>query len=400
MFGLFILFSYAWPLDNGSGGEAEKEVTSTFCDYRPKKTPHFHEGIDIPEDPNAYALQICVWPIYCGKVVKVSNSSKIVVIAHYAYHIEYDENNIPQVVLDYPLEEGSRYIHADPTCEEDETVIGLDAPDSRVCNPVAYGWNMENNHLHLEYRKPAPTKSSLKSSINPFSIPALNAPDNISPTLDYLYVDASEQGDAEVECWNFLGYNFNEYYNSTEASPFIKLELPTETPDNDLDDPHILIKGERKVRFVLEGDDEVTKGYTGCAPYEIMLFLNTDKIGGLNTEESHYYVRFDSLSSSTDEKHQEEDVYHVDAPLESGINAPQYYRLYPYDAGGNGLPCCILSGDKVLKTEELDDGCYQIRIFATDYRGNVKTADVHFYILKNEQGWVDFCRCFTNEEEE
>ena len=180
---------YSWPILPIPQG---KRVTSTFCDYRPEKILHFHEGMDIPEDPNAYALQICVWPIHCGKVIEVEPT--IVLIQHYAYHIEYGMNGYPQVVLDYPLEEGSRYIHANPACGKDEIVIGLDASDPRVCNPVAYGWNMENNHLHLEYRKPAPTKSSLKSSINPFSIPALNAPDNISSTLDYLYVDVSEQG--------------------------------------------------------------------------------------------------------------------------------------------------------------------------------------------------------------
>jgi len=190
-----------------------------------------------------------------------------------------------------------------------------------------------------------------------------------------------------------LGYEFDTLYRDTtyEGITFKKLKLPAETPDNDLDDPHIMISGNRKVRFVLGGHDNFFSATDRGAPYELSLFLfDTDSTGVI--QKSYYTLRFDSLLDSTDEVHQEEDVYHVSAPLISDVNAPQYYRLYPCDFGGDGLPGCIVTQDTVLETENLDEGMYRIRIYARDYNANEKTADIHFYIRKGN--WVDFCRGF------
>ena len=101
-----------------------------------------------------------------------------------------------------------------------------------------------------------------------FIIDALNPTDDYPPILNYLYVDYAFKGDAKVECWNFLGYDFSQYYSeTTNVWTFVKLTLPAETPDYDLDDPHILIDGNRRVFFVLEAYDNITQVNTGAAPY-------------------------------------------------------------------------------------------------------------------------------------
>ncbi|MGQ9465962.1 MAG: hypothetical protein ACUVQ4_09760, partial [bacterium] len=208
-----------------------------------------------------------------------------------------------------------------------------------------------------------------------------------------LYVDYSCHGDANVENMNFLSYEFDQLYRDTtyQGITFKKLKLPPETSDNDLDDPHILISGNRKVRFVLEGHDNFFSTTDRGAPYELSLFLFDADFGGV-TKKSYYTVKFDSLLGSSDEVHQEEDVYHVSAPLISGIGAPQYYRLYPCDSVIPGLPGCVITGATELKTEDLDEGMHRIRVYARDYNDNEKTADVHFYIRKSN--WVDFRRGF------
>jgi hypothetical protein len=250
---LLLIMGYAWPLDDGYGNQGDKKITSNFGDFRPAygiHVSHLHEGIDIPEPDNAQTLEIFVWPIDCGVIWRVLDYT--VEVIHYNYHIEYDSQGYPYIVLDDSKNEGSRYIHATPVigCEVWDTVIGLDSPDARLVDPIANGWGMDGDHLHLEYRKPG----SMERPINPFFISELCPSDYSYPILNYLYVDFENYGDADVWCWDeFLGHDFTQYYAETtyNDTTYAKLTLPIETPYNDLDDPHIIISGNKKVHFVL-----------------------------------------------------------------------------------------------------------------------------------------------------
>jgi len=283
---------------------------------------------------------------------------------------------------------------------------------------IAENTTFYNNHLHFEIRRPEPESGSAnyKNSCNPFVVDtALRTSDGQGPNLDYLFVDGdtAHQGDATISPWNFLDCNFDDYYDSTAASPFIQCLLPDTSRDNDLDDPHFLVSGECKVRFVLRAKDRASDGSGStphCAPYIIALYLDT----ALMTDPSEdraciegakpfYKVRFDTLLNvnNRNERWDEEDVYHTESPLRShiadqtGDSTRLYFRLYPYDANDNGLPGCILQdnsllADSVLRTEDLEEGIHRIRLYARDIRTNDKIADVHFYIHKSD--WVDFCR--------
>lgn len=373
---LFVLsvFGYQWPMMDTLGKPDNKIVESNFGDYR---SGHIHEGIDIPPQPNALQDSLYIWPI----------DSAIVVFGRTTYNVRIRRYTSS---FTNPTNEGWRYLHAytEGICEVGDTLL-LD-------DPVAKGWQFDPNypsHLHLEYRLRG--GDTLKDSKNPFMIDSLCVKDTIRPILNHLYVDYSCHGNATVANLNFLGYKFDSLFRDTtyQGITFKKLKLPAETPFNDLDDPHILVSGNRKVRFVLGGHDNFFKTSDMGAPYELNLFLAMeDTTLGVYLFYPYYTLRFDSLLGSSDEVHQEEDVYHVSAPLISGIDAPQYYRLYPCDSAGNGLPGCIITGSTVLKTEDLDEGMHRIQIYAKDYQNYTKTADVHFYIRKSN--WVDFCRGF------
>jgi len=293
------------------------------------------------------------------------------------------------------LSHGSCYIHMDVI---DTTIQHIG--QIYIGDLISYQTTFWNNHLHLDYRRPHSLSGS--NVINPFTLSILQVSDTSRPILKYLYVDYSCHGNASVQNLNFLNYRFDIIGNDTvyrdttyQGITFKKLKLLSETPSNDLDDPHILISGNCKVRFILEGHDNFFSSTDRGAPYELILFLLDVDSGVGVVPIKCYKLRFDSLLGSADEVHQEEDVYHVSAPLISGIGAPQYYRLYPCDSVTAGFPSCVITDTLVvdtmlIKTENLDEGMHRIRISVRDYNNNTKTADVHFYIRKSN--WVDFCR--------
>lgn len=361
--------TYRWPIPGGF-----KDVISTYCDYRPASSPpHFHEGIDI-RSPLSEDVQCITKNFQLMALPDSGYDGWIVYVRHYTEDSAMAACN-----------HGSRYIHM---YDVNDTLNRTDTVYQNVY--ISHQTDFKDNHLHLEYRR-IPVGGDEGTSLNPFLIDELVSNDNYSPTLNALYVDNVTRGDADVECLNFLGYEFDSLYKDTtyQSVTYKKLTLPIETPDNDMDDPHILIGGNCKVRFVLGGHDNLYATTDIAAPYEFAIYLDTNIVNLLNP---HYHVIFDSLLGSTDEVHQEEDVYHVEPPLISSINAPQYYRLYPFDSAGNGLPGCIITQGTVLETENLEEGMHRIRVYARDFETHTKTGDVHFYILKSN--WVDFCRGF------
>jgi len=365
--------TYFWPIPGG-----DKIVISNLGDYRPETSPaHFHAGIDIPTDTVDYKED--VWTITLSFRVDTIIHKDYTGIG-YIVKVQHFSNDTTK-----ELSHGSRYIHMNDI--EPDLQIG----SVYIGDLISYQTTFWQNHLHLDYRRPHSLSGS--NVINPFVLPILQVDDTLKPILNHLYVDYSCHGDADVENLNFLSYEFDTLYGDTMGGgiTFTKLKLPTESPDNDLDDPHILISGNRKARFVLGGHDNFYSTTDRGAPYELSLFLfDADSLGV--RQKSYYTLRFDSLLGSPDEVHQEEDVYHVSAPLISDIGAPQYYRLYPCDSVISGLPGCVITGTAELKTEDLDEGMHRIKIYAKDYENNTKTADVHFYIRKSD--WVDFCRGF------
>jgi len=368
------VYSYQWPMFDQYGQPDNKKVSSGYCSFRPAYNsvqPHFHGGIDIPEQENAQQYNLYIWPIDYGVVTNIGGTHPFewIKIRHY----NYTNNQFKDAKC-----EGSVYRHANPCCAEGDSLT-LD-------DPVAEGWNMYKpgeEHLHLEYRI---IGSGSEDYNNPFTITELQIEDNNAPRLFYLYVDYSRQGSADVACWEYLGSDFGQYYGSITGGgyTFLKLTLPEETPWNDWDDPHFIIAGTRKVRFVIQIWDT-----SNVAPYHYYLSLDTsivDLAGSRYESSAHYEVKFDILKVS--EYLQEEVIYHEGEPIISGLGKLGYYRLYPYGTALN----CVLSENKVLETENLEQGQHRIRISAKDYTGNTKTADVHFYIKNSD--WVDYCRAF------
>ncbi len=375
---------YSWPLYP----VLERYCRGTFCEYR---SGHFHEGIDIPASGSFTVYATTDTFKYIGNSWNAEDQY-IVTVQHYT------QSGSSQ----WPLDEGSRYIHMyniNTTLSEGEIYVG---------EPLAVNTGFLDIHLHFEMRWPAPVGVSglenIFNAYNPFIKDNLcpdDPDDDYKPVLDYLYADGDvdHQGNATINSWNFLGYDFMNYYDSTTVSPFIRLTLPTESSGNDLDDPHIMISGNCKVRFILKAKDEVTSGYPNCAPYSISLFFADQIPCGedelYDPEKTPFHqVKFDELENEfgQNETYDEEDVYHTESPLVSD-QSTFYYRLYPHDKNGDGYPDCIINPSRYLSTEGLQNGQYPIRIVVTDYEGNTKTADVHFYVRK--QNWVDYCRAFN-----
>lgn len=313
-----------------------------------------------------------IWPIDYAIVNGIGGQhpNEWIKIRHYDYESGH---------LTSAKDEGSCYRHANPVCSVNDT-LNLD-------DPVAEGWDMYQpgeEHLHLEYRIPG----TLADYQNPFTITELQVEDTDAPKLYCLFVDYSWQGSADVACWEYMGSNFGQYYGTITGGgrTFLKLTLPAETPLNDWDDPHFIIAGSRKVRFVIQMWDT-----NNVAPYHYHLALDTsivDLAGFGYGDSAHYEVKFDILHAS--EYLNEEAVYHIEDPIISSWGKSGYYRLYPYGS----LPNFILSGNTVLSTENCEEGQHRIRLTAKDYKGNTKTADVHFYIKNSD--WVDYCRAFEN----
>jgi len=369
------LFAYQWPMKDKDGNPDNQKISSTFGEYR---SGHFHEGIDIPPQPNADTDTLYIWPIDYGIVVDINT--------YYVRIQHYDAS------FSSAKDEGSGYIHAyvRGVCGLGEQMV-LD-------NPVARGWDFEDStyapHLHLELRMPG----DLTNSKNPFFISELLVNDTNPPTLHSVYVDYSLYGNANVENWEYLGSNFEQYYSivydTTGGDTFVALYLPAETPSNDWDDPHIIISGNRKIRFTVKAWDTPNTANV-CGPYTVKMYID-DNIYALSGDTDSlpiYKVQFDSLiNTGSPDKYEEEDVYHTEKPIPSGMGMEKYYRLYPHDDSANGLPAVIGTGNRVLQTENLEEGQHMIRIIATDWNGYQKTGDFHIYIRKSE--WVDYSRSF------
>jgi hypothetical protein len=223
----------------------------------------------------------------------------------------------------------------------------------------------------------------------------LRIDDYQAPIIDFVYVDHSLYGDANVECWNFLKKSFSTYYDSVIGGgrKFIKLEIPAETPYDDWDDPHIIISGERKARFIVKAWDIATNEIVG--PYKVELYVDLG-IEDLSREwgaSPIYEVSFDSLINIgfSPDKYEEEDIYHVEQPIPSGWGTEKYYRLYPHDANNDGYPAPLIRNG-LLRTENLEEGHHMIRVIVKDWNEIRKTGDFHIYIRRSE--WVDYPRSF------
>ncbi len=201
-----IMYGYQWPMQDTLGNPDNKIVESNFGDYR---AGHIHEGIDIPDQPNAQFDSLYIWPI--DYAIVVYRTTYTVRIRHYPSS------------FDTAKDEGSRYLHAnsDGICAVGDTLM-LD-------DPVAKGWSFDPTyepHLHLEYR--AHGGDNLNDSRNPFVIGALQVTDTMLPILDHLYVDYSCHGDADVENLNFLSlvasiFRWTIIFRPTEVGRYITI---------------------------------------------------------------------------------------------------------------------------------------------------------------------------------
>lgn len=372
---------YTWPLYP----VLDQYVSGVFCEYR--STNHFHEGIDIPASGGGYYVYATTDTFkYIGSFPYLAGYGLIVQ--------HYTEYNNAQMILD----EGSRYIHVtayNQNLTEGQVYVG---------EPLAENIQLDDNHLHFEMREPAPIIDDEKNARNPFKNENLSPVDEDVPYVDFLFVDGDpgHYGNATINEWNFLGYDFNSYYNDGIAIPYVQLLLPPESRDNDLDDPHFLISDNCQVRFTLQAKDRITPepGTSNCGLYWISLYTDTCLAAG--PEESpyligsmpYYEVKFEILDNTFyDETHDEEDVFHTEPPLQS-TNSTFYYRLYPTDANNSGhIPDCVITKSIVLRTEDLDEGHHRIRVVVEDKEGNVKTGDAHLY--KRMQDWIDYSRGFS-----
>lgn len=373
------LFGYQWPMKDSLNNSDNMIIESNLGDFRSGSYPrHIHEGLDIPNQWYALRDSLYIYSIDTGIVV--IKSAYTLKIRHYSK----SQNNI------IALNEGSRYLHASTgtVCDLGDTIY--------LYTPIARGWEFDptySSHLHLEYKT---GDTNFLNTKNPFFLDTLQLHETMLPELKYLYVDDNKKGNATVNNFNFLGYSFDTLYSDTtyQSVTFKKLKLKNIQPEEDLLQPHIFVTGNRKVKFIVEGHDNFYNSNDRGAPYELSLFLfDIDSSGVLL--KPYYTLRFDSLAAYHDEVHLTEDIYHYEPPCTSGINAPQYYRLYPYDYFNNGyLPQCIVTGFTELKTDSLPEGLYRIRISSKDYRSNIKTADIHMYIKYSNTNWVDLCRGF------
>lgn len=369
--------TYRWPFVTGQGADT---IISNFCDFRPQdvSTPHFHEGIDI---------RACSTSRKAYDVISITSGYEILSNPDsfsYGWIVKtrfYTDDTLGTLIPN----QGAHHIHML------EINDSLQANKCYINTYLSHQTKFWRNHLHLEYIMLG-TNSYSK---NPFHITELPIPlaDATSPILNKIYVDYFVLGSATVDSLNFLGYNFDQLYNS---GTFKECSLPTSTPANDLDDPHIMVYGNRIVKFVLQGWDHFNKTDDYATPSIISTYIDHN-ISSL--EKACYIVRFDSLLSSPDEVHQEEDVYYVTAPCSSAYGSAQYYRLYPHDNSSDGMPGCIITDtlvvDSVLvKTDNLEEGMHRFRVVAEDKAGHKKTGDIHFYLRIND--WVDISRSFQD----
>lgn len=368
--------TYRWPFVTGQGADT---IISNFGDYRPLDVtlPHFHEGIDIRADDTL------------GKtydVISVTSGFKVIAeptLKSYGWVIttQYYTNDTSA-----PVDPAQGSIHMHMLTKNDSLANGM----KYINTFISHGTTFWRDHLHLQYE----ILGGNSYSKDPFYITRLpiQVPDDKSPVLYKIYVDDWIEGDAIVDSINFLGYYFDSLYNSSGS--FIALKLPDPTPDDDLDDPHIMISGNRKVRFVLQGWDHFNRSDDYGTPYIVASYI------GLNTilyEQACYMVRFDSLLYT--DVYQSEDVYYPTAPCSSAFGASQYYRLYQHDYSNDGLPGCIITDKTIVDTtgihteiEIFNEGMHRLRIYAEDRAGHYKTGDIHFYLRKSD--YIDVCRGF------
>ncbi len=349
-----------WPIV----GASDKIITSNLGDYRDN---HFHLGIDIP-----------------AQTASVRSYSKTFLYLSHVYHPTY----YWFVCVDHYSDDssshmisGSQYIHMNTidTLLEDGTVYS----DVNLANNTGF----LDNHLHFDFYTPSADTAIWEEAMNPMAQDSLEPLDYIAPILDKMYVDGSFKGSATISCLNYLGYFFDSLYADTtdpvHQRTFKKLKLH-DTPNYDLDDPHIIISDNCDAKFIVRCYDNFSAANDRGAPYELGLYLDRNIVDCIF---DHFKIRFDFIAWS--DRNKEEYIYHMEPPCSTIFATDaQFHRLYHYDTN---LPSCIVSQD-ILRTENLDEGMHRIRIYAKDYHQYTITGDVHFYVRRSS--WVDFCRGF------
>jgi hypothetical protein len=389
-----------WGFPQGGGDPVVFiEDYAAFQEYRPPYqggSSHFHGGSDLAGgwwSGYDWYLYVCSY-YYKVSYVDRNNPDDGQVTAWHG-HMEWDANQTPPkyVFVPQPQDSGSWYFHLKSI--RPELYDGYEGDND---DPIASGHysSLHDGHCHLEMVKVAGLHAyQRRTRHNPLLHEFMRneAQDAWAPGLESMFVDVSGvQGDATVQCWEFLNSTFVQYYSNIGNS-FRGLKIRQrsilESP-YDWNDPHILVSGNRKVRLVVKSLDTIEMitrlgYYSKCAPYRFYLCVDTGA-PTMHREPTQYWfaVKFDSIkkaSSSETEQLWYGAVYHTQSPLVTSLDPTHYYfRLYPYYWNGN-IPCCVLTPSNVIQSEALSEGAHRVRVVAYDANSNERDADVWMYII-------------------
>jgi hypothetical protein len=396
--------NYAWPVVDYDSS-VEKKVFGVFMEPRTPDSAHLHTGIDIRGEADSSHWLQPISLVYEPFSYGPTSNGHGVLLGVYQHDCN-DELSRRRG------DSATQYLHMTDVFQYIKDAI-RDNDTLWYQEPFWYAdstRHLYQDHVHLDLvlaDDQQPQEDWVYQYMNPFVNESLRVDDSTPPQLDSVWLDCGWQvGAGHVSSWSFLGKTFD-----TTTTGFAKLTrvgfAANDDPASDWDDPHFSIDSSPyKVRFYLKCHDANAWYPYDLAPYRIYMGIDDDIYDDaqdpsrlMSANRMWFALQFDTMKNPAQEQDREYlrigCTYSLYTPLVTSSVDPRYYvRLFPYTDGSYTPPCAVLTTDEP-KTESLSRGVHRVRLVAYDWAANRTDRDFYFYLKKEEDHWVDYCRGLT-----
>ncbi len=401
-----------WPVVGQNGGEVVDLINSNFGEFR--NTNRFHLGIDVQETPNTQVYPVTTARLVTNPFLNNSETYYIMVLEHRKVE---NENFIPT------QNSYSVYIHFLPGHYNADLVMGSIVGPLGSDNEtyLADGDYLEANHLHfniLTDLNGSNTNIDDDQAINPLSrvqdndVRPHDTSDPQRPLLHAIYFNTVDA--------DFEGLNYPQIYNTiSEGTPtfnYHQIEYDGtdgiyDDNDDDFQIPRVLIEPTNtnsRIRLFVRASDSWNGGGFACNKVIVYIDQYAENVPVFNTP--YYQLNFEVIPGA---RPLAEIVYNytntnTGEPLQTNFanRLDKYYRLFRHPSNDMTLPNQIVNDPINLEAGLYsEEGMHRLQVIlksdpyreenGTDYVRNETTGILYYYLLKNNDGYMDLSQSGT-----